>query len=157
EDEAVARVEPEQLIQLLAPVFDPKEKAAAVSSGKLLGKGLPAGPGAAPGRVALDAKKAVAVGGGGGGPGPPGRAETSPEDIAGMNAAAGILTTRGGMTCVAGESRVLTNRGMLSAEAAFAAFGDGQRLRILSFDTSRLRPVWRDVIAAGSRDADVVT
>jgi len=98
EDEAVARVEPEQLVQLLAPVFDPKEKADAVKAGKLLGKGLPAGPGAASGRIALTAKKAVAMAGDGGGPVVLVREETSPEDIAGMHAAVGILTTRGGMT-----------------------------------------------------------
>ena len=49
-DEAVARVEPEQLVQLLAPIFPTKEKAAAIKEGRLLGKGLPAGPGAACGR-----------------------------------------------------------------------------------------------------------
>jgi len=96
-EEAVARVEPEQLVQLLAPVFPAREKDAAVKEGRLLGKGLPAGPGAACGRIALTAEHAVAmvakgetvvlV-----------REETSPEDIAGMHAAAGILTTRGGAT-----------------------------------------------------------
>ncbi len=96
-EEAVARVEPEQLVQLLAPVFDAKEKDAAVKEGRLLGKGLPAGPGAACGRVALTAERAVAMAA-------KGetvvlvREETSPEDIAGMHAAAGILTTRGGAT-----------------------------------------------------------
>ncbi len=54
-DEAVARVEPEQLVQLLAPIFPTKEKAAAIKEGRLLGHGLPAGPGAACGRVALTA------------------------------------------------------------------------------------------------------
>ena len=47
EEEALSRVEPEQLVQLLAPVFDVKEKEAAIKAGRLLGKGLPAGPGAA--------------------------------------------------------------------------------------------------------------
>ena len=96
-EEAVARVEPEQLVQLLAPIFPEREKAAAVKEGRLLGKGLPAGPGAACGRIALTAGKAVAMAA-------KGevvvlvREETSPEDIAGMHAAAGILTTRGGAT-----------------------------------------------------------
>ncbi|MET0619104.1 MAG: pyruvate, phosphate dikinase, partial [Thermoanaerobaculia bacterium] len=96
-DEAVARVEPEQLVQLLAPIFPTKEKAAAIKDGRLLGHGLPAGPGAACGRVALTAPTAVAMAA-------KGetvvlvREETSPEDIAGMNAAVGVLTTRGGMT-----------------------------------------------------------
>jgi pyruvate,orthophosphate dikinase len=96
-EEAVARVEPEQLVQLLAPIFDAKEKDAAVKEGRLLGKGLPAGPGAACGRIALTAEHAVAMAS-------KGekvvlvREETSPEDIAGMNAAVGIVTTRGGAT-----------------------------------------------------------
>ena len=96
-DEAVARVEPEQLVQLLAPVFAAKEKEAAVKEGRLLGKGLPAGPGAACGRIALTAERAVAVAAKGE-PVVLVREETSPEDIAGMHAAAGILTTRGGAT-----------------------------------------------------------
>ncbi len=96
-DEAVARVEPEQLVQLLAPIFPEKEKAAAVKEGRLLGKGLPAGPGAACGRVALTALHAVALAAKGE-PVVLVREETSPEDIAGMHAAAGILTTRGGAT-----------------------------------------------------------
>jgi pyruvate,orthophosphate dikinase len=97
EEEAVLRVEPEQLIQLLAPVFPLKEKAAAVKEGRLLGTGLPAGPGAACGRIALTADKAVQTAAGGD-PVVLVRVETSPEDIAGMNASVGILTTRGGMT-----------------------------------------------------------
>jgi pyruvate,orthophosphate dikinase len=97
EEEALLRVEPEQLVQLLAPVFDLKEKSAAMKANRLLGKGLPAGPGAASGRIALTAPRAVAMAA-------EGKAvvlvreETSPEDIAGMHAAAGILTTRGGAT-----------------------------------------------------------
>jgi pyruvate,orthophosphate dikinase len=96
-EEAVARVEPEQLVQLLAPVFTTKEKASAVKGGRLLGKGLPAGPGAACGRVALTAPHAVAMAAKGD-PVVLVREETSPEDIAGMHAADGILTTRGGAT-----------------------------------------------------------
>jgi pyruvate,orthophosphate dikinase len=97
EEQAVLRVEPEQLIQLLAPVFPLKEKAAAVKEGRLLGTGLPAGPGAACGRIALTADRAVEMAAGGH-PIVLVRVETSPEDIAGMNASVGILTTRGGMT-----------------------------------------------------------
>jgi pyruvate,orthophosphate dikinase len=97
EEEALLRVEPEQLIQLLAPIFPLKEKAAAVKEGRLLGTGLPAGPGAACGRIALTAGKAVEMAAGGH-PIVLVRVETSPEDIAGMNASVGILTTRGGMT-----------------------------------------------------------
>ncbi len=97
EQEALRRVEPDQLNQLLRPVFDLKEKDAAVKAGKLLAKGLNAGPGAATGRVVFNAPDAeewnrrgetVILT----------RIETSPEDIRGMDAAVGILTARGGMT-----------------------------------------------------------
>ena len=97
EDEAIARVESEQLIQLLAPVFPGKEKESAIKGGRFVGKGLPAGPGAACGRIAFTAEHAVAMAE----EGKPVilvREETSPEDIAGMHASVGILTTRGGMT-----------------------------------------------------------
>ncbi|HLF35300.1 MAG TPA: pyruvate, phosphate dikinase [Cyclobacteriaceae bacterium] len=90
-EEAVMRVQPSQLDQLLHPTFDPKAKI------KVLAKGLPASPGAASGRVVFNAddaegwskknEKVILV-----------RIETSPEDIGGMNAAEGILTARGGMT-----------------------------------------------------------
>ena len=95
--EALKRIEPEQLNQLLRPVFDLKEKESAVKSGRLLAKGLNAGPGAATGRVVFNAPDAeawkkrgelVILT----------RIETSPEDIKGMDAAEGILTARGGMT-----------------------------------------------------------
>ncbi|PYQ35637.1 MAG: pyruvate, phosphate dikinase [Acidobacteria bacterium] len=97
EKEAVLRVEPEQLVQLLAPVFPAKEKEAAVQGGRLLARGLPAGPGAACGRIAFTADRAVEMARKGD-PVVLVRVETSPEDIAGMHAAVGILTTRGGIT-----------------------------------------------------------
>jgi pyruvate,orthophosphate dikinase len=91
ESEAVMRVNPSSLDQLLHPMLDPK------ASRTLLGKGLPASPGAACGTVVFSADEAesraakgeavILV-----------RVETSPEDIHGMHAAKGILTTRGGMT-----------------------------------------------------------
>jgi pyruvate, orthophosphate dikinase len=138
EEEAVLRVEPEQLIQLLAPLFPPKEKAAAVKDGRLLGTGLPAGPGAACGRIALTADKAVEMVATGD-PVVLVRVETSPEDIAGMNASAGILTTRGGRTshaavvargmgktCVvgAGEISVDYQRGTVQGGRLIAKEGD---------------------------------
>ncbi|MCK6555987.1 pyruvate, phosphate dikinase [Candidatus Binatia bacterium] len=95
--EALLRVEPDQLNQLLRPTFVGAEKARAVEAGRRIATGLNAGPGAASGRVyfhADDAEAAAARGetvilc----------RIETSPEDIRGMAAAAGILTARGGMT-----------------------------------------------------------
>ncbi|HZH51437.1 MAG TPA: pyruvate, phosphate dikinase [Microvirga sp.] len=91
EEEAVTRVEPAALDQLLHPTIDPKAER------KILATGLPASPGAASGEIVFNsddaeaAKKAghkvILV-----------RVETSPEDIHGMHAAEGILTTRGGMT-----------------------------------------------------------
>ena len=94
--EALRRVEPQHLEQLLAPVFTAEEKARAVGEGRLLARGLPAGPGAATGRIALTAERAAEMAASG--PVLLVRAETSPEDIVGMHAAAGILTSRGGMT-----------------------------------------------------------
>lgn len=92
-DEALMKVEPKQLDQILHPAFDQK----ALKAAKAIGKGLPASPGAAAGKVyftAEDAKvhaetgeRVILV-----------RLETSPEDIEGMVAAQGILTVRGGMT-----------------------------------------------------------
>ena len=88
---AVLRIDPQQLDQLLHPTIDPKAQT------KVIAKGLPASPGAAVGKVVFTAEdaeeaaerggKVILV-----------RAETSPEDIGGMNAAQGILTARGGMT-----------------------------------------------------------
>ena len=97
EPEALRRIEPHQLNQLLRPIFDIAEKEQAVSKGRLLAKGLNAGPGAATGRVVFNAADAEAWA-------KRGeqviltRIETSPEDIRGMDAAVGILTARGGMT-----------------------------------------------------------
>jgi len=97
EKEALSRIEPDQLNQLLRPIFDPKQKEAAIKTGRLLTKGLNAGPGAATGRLVFNAvdaeawakkKEKIVLA----------RIETSPEDIKGMNAAEGILTARGGMT-----------------------------------------------------------
>ncbi|MFQ5527448.1 MAG: pyruvate, phosphate dikinase [Thermoanaerobaculia bacterium] len=94
--EALRRVEGEQLMQMLAPSFDPKEKQSVIDEGGLLAKGLAAGPGAASGRIALTADRAAEMASEG--PVILVREETSPEDIVGMHASAGILTSRGGMT-----------------------------------------------------------
>jgi len=94
--EAIERVEAGQITQLLAPVFDAKEKQKALQGGRMLGRGLPAGPGAATGQIAFNAENAVRMAKDG--PVILVRIETSPEDIAGMHSAAGILTTRGGLT-----------------------------------------------------------
>lgn len=92
-EEAILRIDPNQLNQLLHPTFEEK----ALKSADLIAKGLPASPGAASGRVyfhaadVMEAKgrgeRSILV-----------RQETSPEDIEGMVAAEGILTSRGGMT-----------------------------------------------------------
>jgi pyruvate,orthophosphate dikinase len=90
-EEAVLRVDPQALDQLLHPTLDPKAER------RVIAKGLPASPGAASGSAVFDAdsaehrkslgEKVILV-----------RVETSPEDIHGMHAAEGILTARGGMT-----------------------------------------------------------
>jgi pyruvate,orthophosphate dikinase len=95
--EALMRIDPDQLNQLLRPIFDNVEKAKLLKSGKLLAKGLNAGPGAACGKVVFNAEDAVELAKSGD-PVILVRIETSPEDIAGMNASEGILTARGGMT-----------------------------------------------------------
>ena len=90
--EAISRIKPEQLDQLLHPCLDPSAKK------EIIAKGLPASPGAATGQVVFDpetaekwvnelGRKVILV-----------RLETSPEDIHGMSVAEGILTARGGMT-----------------------------------------------------------
>ncbi|MGV1758385.1 pyruvate, phosphate dikinase [Rhizobium sp. A22-96] len=91
EDEAVSRIDPMTLDQLLHPTIDPRVRR------EVIGSGLPASPGAATGEIVFSAeeaitaeeegRKAILV-----------RIETSPEDIHGMHAAEAILTTRGGMT-----------------------------------------------------------
>lgn len=92
-NEAIMRVEPNRLDELLHPVFDTN----ALTKASVMAKGLPASPGAANGQIVFHAdeaeawsaqgKKVILV-----------RIETSPEDLSGMNVAEGILTARGGMT-----------------------------------------------------------
>ena len=96
-DEALLRVEPEQIYQLLLPRFDPDDKAAAEREGKLLTRGLNASPGAATGAAVFDPDTAVEIGGNGQ-PVILVRPETNPDDVHGMLVARGILTARGGAT-----------------------------------------------------------
>ncbi|HJQ85249.1 MAG TPA: pyruvate, phosphate dikinase [Candidatus Binatia bacterium] len=96
-EDALRRVEPDQLNQLLRPIFDPEATRAALTAKRLVARGLNAGPGAATGRVVFNAEDAIERAKGGQ-PVILVRIETSPEDIGGMNAAQGILTARGGMT-----------------------------------------------------------
>ncbi len=91
--EAVQRVGPDQLAQYLYPIFETKAEAGSTP----LGKGLPAGPGAAAGRIALSPDRAVDMKAAGQRVVLV-REETSPDDIHGMNAATGFVTARGGMT-----------------------------------------------------------
>jgi pyruvate,orthophosphate dikinase len=96
-EDAIRSADPEAMNQLLQPIFDRAAYEAARTQGRLLCKGLPAGPGAASGEVVLTASKAEALARGG-------RrvvlvrVETSPEDLRGMIAAEGILTARGGVS-----------------------------------------------------------
>ena len=137
-EEAVMRVEPQQLDALLHPQFD----AAALKKGEIIGKGLAASPGAACGRVvftAEDAKawaqrgeKVVLV-----------RLETSPEDIEGMAASQGILTVRGGMTshaavvargmgtcCVSGCGEIIFHEEDKTFELGGKTYGEGDWISI---------------------------
>ena len=94
---ALRRIEAEAMEHLLAPVFDVAELRMAEAEGRLLATGLPAGPGAATGRVVFHADDAKAWAARGE-PVILVRVETSPEDVGGMEVARGILTSRGGMT-----------------------------------------------------------
>ncbi len=137
-DEALLRVEPKQLDQLLHPAFDQK----ALKAAKPLGKGLPASPGAAAGKVyftAEDAKAAadtgervILV-----------RLETSPEDIEGMAASQGILTVRGGMTshaavvargmgtcCVSGCEEIKMNEAAKTFTLGGKTIGEGDYISL---------------------------
>ena len=97
EEEAVKRVEPIQVYQLLLPRFDESEKQKAEEEGRLLAKGLNASPGAAIGKAIFDADRAEQLGKAGT-PVVLVRPETSPDDVHGMLVAKGILTARGGAT-----------------------------------------------------------
>ena len=151
--EAIRRIEPGQLDQLLHPTLDPS------ADRIVLARGLPASPGAACGKVAFSAadaeamaargEKVILV-----------RVETSPEDIGGMHAAVGILTSRGGMTshaavvargmgrpCVAGagEVRVDYGTGSLTASGQTVKAGDivtldGSRGEIMLGEVSTIQP-----------------
>jgi pyruvate,orthophosphate dikinase len=136
EQEAVKRVNPQALDQLLHPMLDPK------APRTLFSKGLPASPGAASGAVVFSADDAemraakgdavILV-----------RIETSPEDIHGMHAARGILTTRGGMTshaavvargmgrpCVAGAGGIHVDYGARSLSAGGRTIRGGETVTI---------------------------
>jgi pyruvate, orthophosphate dikinase len=134
---AVTRVPAEQLDQVLAPIFD----RSAVKSAKAIAKGLPAGPGAATGRIYFNAERSVEaakqdkvllV-----------RVETSPEDLRGMIAAEGILTARGGVSshaalvarqmgkvCVCGASALQVDYEKKTLTVEGRVFNEGDYLSI---------------------------
>jgi len=140
-EEALLRVEPEALDQLLQPIFAPAEVKRARREGRLLTRGLNAGPGAASGEVVFNAERAeeraraarvILV-----------RIETSPEDIRGMQAASGILTARGGMTshaalvarqmgrvCVAGAGELVIDYKKRRMEVAGRSVREGEYLSL---------------------------
>ena len=136
QQEAVKRVNPQALDQLLHPTLDPKAQRT------LFGRGLPASPGAASGAVVFSADDAemraakgesvILV-----------RIETSPEDIHGMHAARGILTTRGGMTshaavvargmgrpCVAGAGGIQVDYGARTLSAGGRTIRGGETITL---------------------------
>jgi pyruvate,orthophosphate dikinase len=134
--DAVARIDPAALDQLLHPAIDPDAER------KLIASGLPASPGAACGEIVFSSDEAETLKAGG-------RkvilvrVETSPEDIHGMHAAEGILTTRGGMTshaavvargmgkpCVSGAGSLRVDYGAQTMTAAGATFRKGDIITI---------------------------
>ncbi len=138
EKTALLRCEPQKLDELLHPVFD-KE---ALKKAKVITQGLPASPGAACGQIVFfaddaqqwhaDGHKVVMV-----------RIETSPEDLAGMSAAEGILTARGGMTshaavvargmgkcCVSGAGAILVDYKTRTVEIEGVTYKEGDYLSI---------------------------
>ncbi len=156
-EQAIERIEPSSLDQLLHPTLDPDVAVNVIASG------LPASPGAASGEIVFSADEAEKLAN-------EGRTvilarvETSPEDIHGMHAAAGILTTRGGMTshaavvargmgrpCVsgAGAIRIDYQRGVLTAGNAIFSAGDiitidGATGRVISGEVKMLLPEFSD-------------
>ncbi len=135
-DEAIRRVNPASLDQLLHPTLDPK------APRTLLSKGLPASPGAASGVVVFSSDEAE-MRSSKGEPVVLVRIETSPEDIHGMHAARGILTTRGGMTshaavvargmgrpCVAGAGGITVDYGQQTLTAGGKTIRAGETITL---------------------------
>ena len=143
-EEAIMRIVPDQINQLLHPTFDADE----LSKAKAVAKGLPASPGAATGAIYFSAesaaaaveegKKVILV-----------REETSPEDLAGMVAAEGILTARGGMTshaavvargmgkcCVAGCKDITVDEVAKTLSVDGKKYVEGQQISLNGSDGS---------------------
>jgi pyruvate,orthophosphate dikinase len=162
---AILRVRPPEVNEAIRPVFDDRERAAAVAAGRLLARGLAAAPGAAVGQVVFDADRAVEWAKGGqkvilv-------RPETSPEDVAGMYAAEGIVTSRGGRTshaavvavgmgkaCVVGAADLAIDEARRRFEVGGRTVGEGD---VISVDGGT-GEVFLDAIRAveGRLDDDV--
>ena len=134
--EAIRRIEPERLDQLLHPTLDP------TAHTRVIVRGLPASPGAASG-IAVFSADAAERRGSGGEDVILVRSETSPEDIHGMHAARGILTNRGGQTshaavvargmgrpCVVGAGELVISHATRSAKALSCSFAEGDLITI---------------------------
>jgi pyruvate,orthophosphate dikinase len=158
-EEAIQRVDPQQLDQLLHPVLDPASKKSLAT----IATGLPASPGAAVGRVVFTANEAVVQAAKG--PVILVRAETVPDDIHGMEVAKGILTSRGGMTshaavvargmgipCVAGAGAIEVNEHRQEMSVAV----DGKKMILKEGDWLSLDGSTGEVFAgqANTLDAD---
>jgi pyruvate,orthophosphate dikinase len=139
---AILRNPADQFDQLLAPIFDRDDLAKAERAGRRVGYGLPAGPGAASGKIYLNANRAAAAA-------EKGekvllvRNETSPEDLRGMIAAEGILTAKGGVSshaalvarqmgkvCICGASSVEIDYASKTVKASGWTFNEGDFLSI---------------------------
>jgi len=129
EREAILRVDPSSIDQLLHPSIDPH------ASKKLLAKGLPASPGAASGHVVFNADEAERLAGRGTSVILV-RAETSPEDIHGMKAARGILTARGGMTSHAAVVARGMGKSCVAGCSSIAIRYDTQEMHITVYDAA---------------------
>jgi len=140
-EEAFRRIDASHVAQMLAPVFDANEMERIIQDGGLLAKGLAAGPGAASGRIALTAERAEEMAADG--PVLLVRDETSPEDIVGMHASSGILTSRGGMTshaavvarglgkpCIVGAGDLVVDEAAGEVRVAGQVFAEGDVLSI---------------------------
>jgi len=163
-EEAIFRVEPNQLYDFLVPRLD--EKSTKV---EVLATGLPASPGAAVGQIVFTAEEAVKKAGHGAKKNPVilVRAETTPEDIQGMEVAAGILTSRGGMTshaavvtrgmgkcCVAGAGDIQVNEHAKEMRVKGQVFHEGDWIS-LDGTSGRVIKGKLNTLEASSDDEDL--
>jgi len=164
EDEAIFRVDPNQLYDFLVPTLDEK-----TTKVEVLATGLPASPGAAVGQIVFTADDAVEKAGHGQKKTPVilVRAETTPEDIHGMEVAAGILTSRGGMTshaavvtrgmgkcCVAGAGDIEVNERAREMRAKGQVFHEGDWIS-LDGTTGRVIKGKLNTVEASADNADL--